>query len=122
MSVYDIGQFRVQQLNIGYKVSWEDKGQRHYIDIDLPWLIEHHIQSHLIKIAHLIELMDKSPDALLDDPIGFAIINSMPDSDLIPGRDLPSYLIEEFHRQQIVKGYNKHFNTQFTLSMVQEYL
>lgn len=124
MSVYDIGDYRVQQLNTCWRISWQSLGgNRHHLDMDLPSILYQHIEVHLEKICYLISLMENnSPEVLLDNDLGFQIIVAMPESDTIPGEHLQPHEIKQWHREQLLKGYNRSNNTQFTYDMIRDRL
>lgn len=124
MTVYDIGDYRVLQLNDGWRVSWQSpSGIRHHLDLDIPELLKEHIEKQLDKICYLIGLMENnSPEALLNDDMGFCIIVAMPESDTIPGQDLQPHQVKQWHREQLLKGYNRANNTQFTYDMIRDRL
>lgn len=122
MTVYDIGEYRVQQLNQGWKVSWDTGSIRNHLMLDIPALIAEYIEGHLSKLTRVLRLFDNGPDQLLDDDIGFQVIYAIPDSDTIPGKHIPEHEIREWHHRQLVAGYNRSFGTEFTYEMIRNRL
>lgn len=123
MSVYDIGDYRVQQLNNGQKVSWQEGSIRHHLDLNLEQMIRSHIESHLNTIVRLMNLLETGPVDLLNDPIGSQIIQFLPDQDFIPGMRFANETERKlWDRQQLLNGYNRVNGTSFTWEMIRDRL
>lgn len=122
MGVFQLGKYTIQNLNVGWRVGWESIHGRHHMDIDVEQLINNYLESHIQKIIDLVYLLDAGPDNILNDPLGFAIIYNMPDQETIPGNQMQGKELTDWHRQQLLKGYNRVQGTSFTFDMIRSRL
>lgn len=125
MSVFDVGDYRIQQMNQGWKVSWQDLSTsiRHHLDLNIEWVIREHIETHLRTLTRLVYLMKTGPEQLLDDPVGCLIIINMPDSETIPGMKFTTQTeADEWYAKQLIQGYNNLNATSFTYEMIRDRL
>ncbi len=124
MSVFDIGDYRIQFLNNDWRVSWQEPNTtiRHHLDFNLEQLIRMYVEGHLADITKLLFMFDLKPEKLLDDPLGIQVLRFLPDTGLVPGKDLPESQVREWHHRQLVQAYNTMFATKFTYEMVRNRL
>jgi hypothetical protein len=116
-----IGEFTVQNFLNTYRVSWQNGSVRHHYDMDLETLINNHIREHIRKAVMLIKLLDnEKADAILDNPEGYAVMQTLTDEECIPAfvfKTQSEY--DEWRNKSFLKSYNKCFNSHLTYDMVQ---
>ena len=124
MSVFTIGDYTIQNLNRGWRVTWRptNSSTNVSLDVDLEGVIRDHLASHLDNIVRILQIFDTAPEKILDDELGQRILIMLPKDDLIPGQDLPDNQIREWHHKHLLQAYNSLHCTKFTYEMVKNRL